>query len=540
MTEFIEKHSIKILLVVCVAIFISNLDVIYVNIMEARNFVTAREMLYKGNWLLTTMNDFPRYEKPPLPTWLTAISASLIGVHNLFALRLPAALSAIILVFFLYKIAVLLFNNKKLSFYASLILATSFYIIFSGRNGQWDIFTHSFMVISIYHLIKMLQYQEKCWQNSLIAGLFFGASFLSKGPVSMYALWLPFLIAYGIAYRSNISKRKILPFCAMLILGLIIGVSWFAYVRYADPQAFLDIAKEEAGNWTSYNVRPFYYYWSFFTQSGIWTIPAFVALLYPYLKNKVSDKKGYTFALAWTLASVVLLSIIPEKKSRYLLPVLIPMALNTSFYMEYLILHFKELKRGEKIPVYFNFILIGLIGVAFPIGGFIFLKDKLDGFYISFILTSVFLFTIGVCIFYFLRKKNIENVFYLVISFILTILVFGFPLAKTFNTNQNFNNINTLKTNLKLYSLGEPAPEMIWHLGYSAPEIKHGETITFPEESEFGILVNKDREDELKRIFETEYSIKLIKEYDINYTANPEERAYKNRLTSNYYLIKKD
>ena len=68
MTEFIEKHSIKILLVVCVAIFISNLDVIYVNIMEARNFVTAREMLYKGNWLLTTMNDFPRYEKPPLPT----------------------------------------------------------------------------------------------------------------------------------------------------------------------------------------------------------------------------------------------------------------------------------------------------------------------------------------------------------------------------------------------------------------------------------------------------------------------------------------
>lgn len=42
-----------------------------VSIMEARNFITAREMITDGNWLLTTMNGLPRYEKPPLPTWLT-------------------------------------------------------------------------------------------------------------------------------------------------------------------------------------------------------------------------------------------------------------------------------------------------------------------------------------------------------------------------------------------------------------------------------------------------------------------------------------
>ena len=35
--------------------------------MEARNFIVAREMLTEGNWLLTTMNDVPRYEKPPFP-----------------------------------------------------------------------------------------------------------------------------------------------------------------------------------------------------------------------------------------------------------------------------------------------------------------------------------------------------------------------------------------------------------------------------------------------------------------------------------------
>ncbi|MEL4307811.1 ArnT family glycosyltransferase [Joostella sp. CR20] len=539
MIEFIEKHPVKSFLLVCAAIFLANLDVIYVNIMEARNFVTAREMLVNQNWILTTMNDFPRYEKPPLPTWLTAISAALFGVHNLFGLRLPAALVAILLVYFTYKISMLLFSNKKLSFYTALILPTSFYIIFSGRNGQWDIFTHSFMVVSIYYTLKMLKENNKLWFNTIIAGVFFGASFLSKGPVSLYALWLPFLIAVGVAYRKDVKRNRILPFILTLVIGLIIGGSWFVYVRYADPKSFLDIATEEAANWTSYNVRPFYYYWSFFTQSGIWTIPAFVALLFPYLKNKVSNKQGYIFTFTWTIAAVVLLSIIPEKKSRYLLPVLIPMALNTAFYIEYITNNFKTFTKGEKAPVYFNFGLIALIGIVFPVGGFIFLKDKLDGYYLSFILISVALFAIVFFMFYFLRKKQLENVFYLTIAFIMAVMVFGFPLANTFNKNENFNNIDKLQTSLKLYSLGEPAPEMIWHLGHAAPEIEHHKVINFPSENEFGILTNHENEEKLNRIFGKTHQIEFVETFDINYTANPSDKAYKNRLTSNYYIIKK-
>ena len=53
---------------VCLAIFFPHLSLVEVNIMEARNFITAREMITDGNWLLTTMNGIARYEKPPLPT----------------------------------------------------------------------------------------------------------------------------------------------------------------------------------------------------------------------------------------------------------------------------------------------------------------------------------------------------------------------------------------------------------------------------------------------------------------------------------------
>ena len=77
-----EKNYVWILIIVCFAIFFVNLDVLYPNIMEARNFITAREMVSDGNWLLTTMNGEPRYEKPPLPTWLAAISGMIFGFES--------------------------------------------------------------------------------------------------------------------------------------------------------------------------------------------------------------------------------------------------------------------------------------------------------------------------------------------------------------------------------------------------------------------------------------------------------------------------
>ncbi|MDX1462180.1 MAG: glycosyltransferase family 39 protein, partial [Marinirhabdus sp.] len=365
----LQNNHILLLCATCIAIFFVNLDALYVNIMEARNFTTAREMLDDGNWLLTTLNGEPRYQKPPLPTWMTAISAALFGLKSLTAMRLPAALVTLVLVITTYRFTVRFSKNKTLAFVGSLILATSFYVVFAGRNGQWDIFTHAFMMVCIYQLYLFFTSEEKKYQRIMIAALFFGASFMSKGPVSLYALLLPFLISFGIVFRFRNMGKRILPLLLFGVVSLVLSGWWYWYTYTFDPEAVAEITRRETSNWTGYNVRPFYYYWSFFTQSGVWTIPAFIGLLYPYLKNRVSDKKGYLFTFIWTMASVVLLSVIPEKKSRYLLPVLIPLALNTAYYIEYLFLKFEVLKdKRETYPVYFNFGLIALIGIVFPVG----------------------------------------------------------------------------------------------------------------------------------------------------------------------------
>ena len=82
-------------------IFFTNLTVDEPDIMESRNFITAREMLADGNWLIPTMNGELRLEKPPLPTWITAAISSLFKTNNLFVLRTPAAFISTAMTFFI-------------------------------------------------------------------------------------------------------------------------------------------------------------------------------------------------------------------------------------------------------------------------------------------------------------------------------------------------------------------------------------------------------------------------------------------------------
>ncbi len=548
----VEKNYLLLLLLTCAAIFFVNLDSLPVNIMEARNFITAREMLHDGNWLLTTINGEPRYQKPPLPTWLTAFSAAIFGLKSIWALRLPSAIMTLFLVLFSYKLAKKLTTfsplggdqdgDNRYAFISSLVMATSFYIVASARDGQWDIYTHGFMVVCIYLLYLFFTEETHKYRNALLAGLFFGFSFLSKGPVSMYGLLLPFLIAFGIVYKYKNFKSRWLPLAAFLIVATIVSTWWHWYTLKFDPAA-AEITKNETTNWISYETKPFYYYWSFFTQSGVWTIPAFIALLYPYLKNRVFNKKAYLFTFLWTMLSVILLSLIPEKKSRYLLPVLIPMALNTGFYIEYLFRRFKELKdKKETFPVYFNFGLIAFIGIVFPIGGYIFLKDGLMGNWMWFVLLSIALLGIGIFMFRNLFLKNIATVFYLTIAFIVTFIWFGLPLSKAITINSDYKPFSELhvweeKEGIKVYEFSGMTPELIWDYGKKMKVLKEGENITVPEENQFGVLVQEEKLQAFKETFPN-FRRERVTRYDMN-PKGPDSRTHKTRLYRELFIVTK-
>jgi len=531
MIKLIEKFP-YLSLFLCVFIMLGfTIDAVPVSIMEARNFISAREMLTDDNWLLTTMNGDARYEKPPLPTWITACFGYVFGMSNLLALRWPALIMIAIVGITTYKLSMQVLSNTSHSLINGFIVITSFYVIGITIEGTWDIYTHGFMLLALYHLFVMLKSNTISPKNGLLFMLFIAASVLSKGPVSLYVLFLSFVIAYGISFGFR-GKRSLYMKCfVLLLLGIGLGASWYIYVRLTDLETFTRIATKETSNWSSYNVRPFYYYWSFFAQSGLWTVPAFISLLYPFLKHKVRYIKGYKFSFYWTIIAVILLSLIPEKKSRYLMPVLIPLAINIGFYIDYLIRKFADTKSKRiTIPVYFNFGLIGIIALVLALSG-LFLTDYFDEFpTIRFMILSVFMSVISVSIFRALIKKDILKTFYLSISLMVCLGVVALPLIRAQKSEQ-FKSITELSHKEEpLYSLNYVAPEVIYTYGDKIPVLNSEQLKSNKDTSSFYVMCHQCNTEDFKS-FESDFNVEFLGIYDLN-MVDKTAKSYNDRLVN--------
>jgi len=530
------KYELLLIAISSLLLFMG-LGKIEVNIMEARNFTTAREMVQKKEYLLTTLNGEPRYQKPPLPTWLTAVSGKVFGFDSVYGLRVPVVLVTILLVLTFFYISRVAGLSPLHSFNNGLILITSFYIFWAGRDNQWDMYAHSFMLMGIYFLWKLIQHDSSELLSSLLSGLFIGLSFLSKGPVSMYALLLPFLISYGIIYRIHYERKTVYLF-ATLFVGLIIGLFWFLYVRFNDPESFKAIAVREASNWKNYEVKPFYYYWNFFLQSGLWAIPSLIALSYPYMKKRVSNLKGYRFSVIWTVLSLVLLSIIPEKKVRYLVPMLIPLALTTGYYIEFLMNSYSNiLPKLDKLLVRITFEIIACVGLSYPFVLLLVLKKEgVAENLLQFSLSTLLVYLASFVIIIGLNYKDFKKVFYGSVGLFALMVIGALPMSDNFFRNSKYTpasdaQLIAKELNLKTYRLTDLPPEIVWDYGEVIPRI---DTLCLPSEKQFGLMVDIQDSLAVQNQF-PKYKVKKLYRINMHYRT-----SRKTRLIKNFFLLTKN
>lgn len=364
-------YRILFLLLVCYFSFFVNNRLIYADIMESRNLVTAREIVNEGNWLVPTMNGALRLEKPPLPTWVAAC-IEMVSPDNLPLQRAAAGAVATLLVFFLYTLATRQTGSYLFGLMSAMTLCTSFNIILMGRTATWDIYCHSFMLGAIYFIWQAGQKPGKCRREFLWAGVLLGLSFLGKGPVSFYALLLPFLLAYGLVYRPSFRGKKG-SLLLMVAVCLVISLWWPVLLYLTHKDMVLAVWNKESTAWIERSVRPWYYYWKFFAESGIWALFLVTALVWPYWKSRFRFRKAYLFSVCWVFMVLICLSLLPEKKSRYLLPILIPSALAVAHLFMYWWECVRDgfLPRRDKIILRVNTLLIAAIVTLLPVGLYI-------------------------------------------------------------------------------------------------------------------------------------------------------------------------
>lgn len=215
------------------------------------------------------------------------------------------------------------------------------------------------------------------------------------------------------------------------------------------------------------------------------------------------------------------------------MPVLIPLAINIGFYIEYLIREFKTIKdKKETIPVYFQFGLIGTIALLFWVSGF-FLGIDFTGFIlVRFIVSSIVLAVIGFFIFKYLKAKNIKVTFYLSIAFMLCIGLLSLPLAK-YQSQENYNPISKISSdNISLYTLDGVSPELIYNYGDKIESIKTNEGIIIPEEKQFRLLTTTSKPEEIEELSKL-YKIEFVETFDLNFSS----RDYKSRLVNQLYML---
>ncbi len=470
-----------------ICIFLNN-NLPSINNMEARNYITAREILENGSWLLPTMNGEPRIAKPPLPTWITALAMVWAGTDaNLTTNRIPAGICGALMALFTFLLARRVSGSKEIAVSSVLILATGLLFLWSVRRNIWDIYTHMAMTGAIWALTEAFMRKEGKNLFFALFSFFMAFSFCSKGPIAFGVMFIPFMVSYCIVYGTKGLRENKWGLAFGLAFSVILASSWPYYVYLHTPQNALAVASKEATNWFTYQIEaPWYYLLNLHWVSGIWLTFLLYATVAPFIqKNWSKEEKLYVY---WFILIILILSVIPEKKVRYLLPAVIPGSIITAIA----VFRLREAGSLASRVVYGPFSFI--VGIAcFAGAGALLYYFPVN---IAMIPGAVALGIAGLVIVSDFLRKRTKNTHLAVIAAMCLLIVLIAPLRPKLVQKDptlmlmGLREIPELKGR-DFYFLGSPAEEIIYAAGRKVRSIEPGQIPTLKENRSMAVIISE-------------------------------------------------
>lgn len=448
--------------------FISFFSTIWIrkaDLMESRNFITAREIVFNNKWFVTTLNGQYRFEKPPLPTWFTAI---VMKISNNFSdewiLRLPVALVSILLIFYIYRFVQELSKNKTLPFLVSFVALTTFMITKVGGENAWDAYPYIFMFGSITYLLKSINSKSN-W-NLLLAAVLLAASLLSKGPVAIYGMFLPFVISYIWVYKLKKIKDNSGRITIYILIGLILASIWPIAMILENKELFFAVMDKEKDTWTSKHIKSFFFYLNYFYFMGVWMFFAIATFFKKWCLKSNDENKLFKLGILWSILTFLLLSFIKMKKERYGFPMYIVSSIPIGIILNYYLnSNWNILKKSDKVLFYVQAIFIAILSIG-SIGIILWKKPTLYYLAIPFIILLVYLFKDKLT-----DKENFKKRVIYLSGFLLLIVNCNLTwIVENEIRNKKSSNITPLETlqkNKKLFNIysNDFTIEDVWSVG---------------------------------------------------------------------------
>ncbi len=294
---------------------------------EARYSVIASAMNETGNYVTPHIKYTIYLEKPPLASWMTAISFKVFG-ENDFSARLFTGLCAwgcILLTFFIGRH----FRDEKTGLYAAAVLTISVFPFVLGRVHILDMPLTFFLCLSIWLGYLSLTLEKKRCLSYLFY-LTCGLAFLTKGvigvvfPFAILVFWQLLAGRWRQIFRL-FSPVGILIFLAVVSPWIYLAQKensdflWFFFVR----EHFLRFTTQMHGK-----TEPFYYFLPIIIGG---TLPWSVFLIRAWRRKAVDQwlfkKDENKLLLTWFLFIFIFFTVSSSKLAPYIAPVFLPLAL---------------------------------------------------------------------------------------------------------------------------------------------------------------------------------------------------------------------
>jgi 4-amino-4-deoxy-L-arabinose transferase-like glycosyltransferase len=287
---------------------------------EGRNAVNALEMSQNHNFLVTYFNGSPDMwnTKPPFLIWLINLSFKIFGVNEL-AVRIPSAVSAILVVLIIYFGLKKIAKNRLVGFLGSLIILSSmgFPDWHIGRTGDYDaLLTLMIFLASLFFWQYLELKQNK--KFIFLSFMFFILAVLTKGIAGFFIV--PGIIIYALVTGNFIKIIKDSNFWKALglmvaVVGLYYGLREFYNNGYLKAVWQGEILRST--NLIDGQKSNFWYYWKYFAefrfQKWIYFVP--FSILSVFLTK---DKKIKRWVIFGYLISLIYFLIISVSATKYL------------------------------------------------------------------------------------------------------------------------------------------------------------------------------------------------------------------------------
>ncbi len=303
---------------------------------------TALEIRRGGPWLVPDMLGEPRIKKPPLVAWITALTLNQQTLDRLddpvhreqayidlaWQVRWTGLLAGCVTILATFFLGKALFESR-IGLAAAAVVGTT--ILFQKYMRQSTSDVHLAMWVTIANVgFVCAILRGRIWSGVIGASIATGLAFLCKGPVALLETVLPaiiMLLPIPMLKGTPDEDRTTRPWRAPVWVGigifLLIALPWFVHVLLTVPNAVAtwttEVSRQGA---TGLGPDSVFTYLLRIPMNWPWIVMLIVGFILILRSRSRSDY----YTLAMLLIPIAILTLVPDRKERYLLPFVAPAA----------------------------------------------------------------------------------------------------------------------------------------------------------------------------------------------------------------------